>query len=50
MCARTLDCKSKETDRFKWVFIPPIKRTAPIFLPIKAKETPTVGLPLYYLM
>ena len=49
MCARTLECKSKETDWFKWVFIPPIKITARIFLPIKAREISTVGLPSHRL-
>ena len=47
MCARNLECKSKETDWFKWVFIPPIKITALIFPPIKAREIPIVGLPSY---
>ena len=49
MCARTLYCKSKETDWFKWVFIPPIKITVRVFPPIKAKEIPTVGLPSHCL-
>ena len=44
MCARTLECKSKEIDWFKWVFIPLIKITILVFPPIKAKEVPTVGL------
>ena len=43
MCARTLECKSKEIDWFKWVFIPLIKITILVFPPIKAKEVPTVG-------
>ena len=50
MCARTLECKSKETDLFKLVFIPPIKITAWIFPPIKAKEIPTIGLKALALM
>ena len=50
MCARTLECKSKETDWFKWVFIPLIKITTLIFPPIKAKEIPTIGLPSHRLM
>ena len=50
MCARTLECKSKEIDWFKWVFIPLIKITILVFPPIKAKEVPTVGLPSHRLM
>ena len=49
MYARTLECKSKETDWFKWVFIPPIKITVRVFPPIKAKEVPIVGLPSHRL-
>ena len=43
MCARALECKSKEIDWFKWVFIPPIKIITRVFPPIKVKEIPTVG-------
>ena len=49
MCARTLECKIKETDWFKWVFISPIKITVRVFPPIKAKEVPTFGLPSHHL-
>ena len=49
MYARTLECKSKETNWFKWVFIPLIKITARIFPPIKAKEVPIVGSPSHRL-
>ena len=44
MCARTLECKSKEANRFKWVFIPPIKNNRAGFLAHKVKEIPIVRL------
>ena len=42
MCIRALGCKSKMTDPFEWVFIPPIKVTAWFFAPIKVGGIPTV--------
>ena len=45
MCARTLECKSKETNWFKGVFIPPIKNNRAGFPAHKVKEVPTVRLP-----
>ena len=50
MCARTLQCKSKEIDWFKLVFIPPIKITVRVFPPIKVKEVSIVRLPSHRLM
>ena len=45
MCARTLECKSKEANRFKWVFIPTIKNDRVGFPAHKVKEVPTIKLP-----
>ena len=50
MCARTLQCKSKEIDWFKLVFIAPIKITVRVFPPIKVKEVSIVRLPSHRLM
>ena len=45
ICAQELECKSKETNQFKWVFIPPIKSNCAGFPTYKVKEIPTVRLP-----
>ena len=47
MCTRTLECKSKEANWFKWVFIPPIKKKRAGFPAHKVKEISTVRLPSY---
>ena len=45
MCARTLECKSKGVDWFKWVFIPPIKNDHAGFPAHKVEEIPTIRSP-----
>ena len=45
MCARTLECKSKRADWFKWVFIPQIKNDRAGFPAYKVEEIPIIKSP-----
>ena len=42
MCTRTLECKSKEANWFKGVFIPQLKIIVRVFLPLKLKKSPSL--------